>query len=198
LKNWTENLSTKKYALWALFALAFVESSFFPIPPDVLLIALCVAAHKRAYKFALICTLGSLAGGIMGYTIGYWLWYNSTGEFSTIAHLFFDYVPNFTPERFEKIKFLFEKWNFWIVFSAGFTPIPYKLITITAGVFKINFPLFLIASAVGRAGRFFLVSSLFYFFGARIKKFIDQYLELLTLLFLILGVGGFLIVKVFI
>lgn len=196
LKDWTEEQATKAHATWILFIIAFVESSFFPIPPDVLLIALCVTQPKKSWRFATICTLGSVLGGMAGYGIGYLAWYHPTsGEFSALANLFFKYVPGFTLARFENARLLYEQYDFWVVFTAGFTPVPYKLFTIAGGVFKISFPMFVIASIVGRAGRFFLVGALFYFAGAKIKPIIDRYFELLSVAFLVLLVGSFMLLK---
>lgn len=196
LKDWTESQAQKPYAMGILFLLAFAESSFFPIPPDVLLIAMCVASPRRALLFAAICTLGSVLGGIAGYGIGYLAWWDvQNGGYGAIAQFFFNYIPGFTEAKFASVQALYEKYDFWVVFTAGFTPIPYKIITIAAGVFKIPFGGFVLASLIGRAGRFFLVSSLFYFFGTPIKTFIDKYFELLSVAFLLLLVAGFALLK---
>lgn len=198
LKDWTESQSQKKHALWILFLLAFAESSFFPIPPDVLLIAMCVSQPKRSLRFALACSIASVLGGMLGYGIGHLAWWEvGTQNFSSVANFFFHYVPGFNQAKFASVQALYEKYDFWVVFAAGFTPIPYKLFTIAAGVFNIPFLGFVIASLVGRAGRFFLVAGLFYIFGKTIKSFIDKYLEILSIAFLILLIAGFLVLKVF-
>ena len=195
LKDWTEGFAQRPHAVAALFLLAFAESSFFPVPPDVLLIALCVAHARRSFYFALVCTLGSVLGGLAGYGIGYFLWYDAAGAYGAGARVFFDHVPGFTVDKFEMVGGLYEKWNFWVVFTAGFTPIPYKIITISAGVFKIDILVFLIASTVGRAGRFFLVGGLLYWLGPRVQHFLEKYLEWLTLAFMALLIGGFVLIK---
>lgn len=195
LKDWTEGFATRPHAVAALFLLAFAESSFFPIPPDVLLIALCVAQPKRSFYFALACTVASVLGGLAGYAIGHFLWYDLSGNFGPVARLFFDHVPGFSVEAFEKVRVLYEEWNFWVVFTAGFTPIPYKLITITAGVFNIDLVMFTIASIAGRAGRFFLVGAALYWLGPRVQHFLEKYLEWLTLAFVVLLVAGFVVIK---
>ena len=192
LYDWVLHWADTKYGSSALFCLAFAESSFFPIPPDVLLIALALGKRTKALKFALICSLGSILGGICGYSIGHFLW------FSPVANFFFNHVPGFTESLFQKIQTQYEHNNFFIVFTAGFTPIPYKIITITAGAFNINFPMFLLASSVSRTARFFLVSLLIWKFGEPITEFIDRYFNLLTIIFTILLVGGFLVMKLLI
>jgi membrane protein YqaA with SNARE-associated domain len=196
LKDWTERLAAKPYALPALFFLSLAESSFFPIPPDVLLIALCVSLPLMSFKFAAICTIGSVLGGVLGFFIGYALWYDlNTQEYTALANLFFTYIPGFTLERFDAMKELYTRHDFWIVFAAGFTPIPYKIFTISSGLFGISLPMFIIASAIGRGGRFFLVALLFRLYGAKIKSYLDKYLEQLTLAFLVLFILGFIALK---
>ncbi len=194
LYDWVLHWADSPYGVWALAILAFAESSFFPIPPDVLLIALAVGIPKRSLRYALICSVASVIGGMFGYAIGHFLWYSGT-EFSALAQFFFHYVPGFTPERFEYVAQLYNKWNFWVVFTAGFTPIPYKVITISAGVFKIDFGLFLLASAIGRSARFFLVGGLIYLFGEPIKTWIDKYFNTLVWVFTVLLIGGFILIK---
>ena len=187
--DWVLHWAHTPYGVWALFILAFAESSFFPIPPDVLLIALALSIPSKALYFAAICSVASILGGMAGYGIGWGLW-------ELVQNLFFDYVPGFSQSAFDKIQEKYELYNFWVVFSAGFTPIPYKIITISAGVFKINFPIFVLASAVSRSARFFLVGWLIYKFGAPVKGFIDKYFNLLSIIFVILLVGGFVLIKV--
>ncbi len=196
LYDWVLHWADTPYASPALFALAFAESSFFPIPPDVLLIALALSRRTKAFHYALLCSLASVLGGMLGYAIGQFSWYlPGTTDYSGVAQFFFTYVPGFTAERFAYVQELYRAWDFWVVFTAGFTPIPYKVITITAGVFDLDFPMFVLASAVGRSARFFLVGALLYLFGEPIKNWIDKYFNLLSLLFVILLVGGFLVLK---
>lgn len=179
----------------ALFVLAFAESSFFPIPPDVLLIALCLGAVSKSFKYAAICTLGSILGALAGYAIGFFLWQTPAGEFTAVADFFFRVIPGFSHEQYFRISEMYNKYNFWVVFTGGFTPIPYKLITITAGVFRLNLPMFIIASIVSRGLRFFLIAWLIRRFGAPIKVFIDKYFNWLAVAFTVLLIGGFLIIK---
>ncbi|HLE55631.1 MAG TPA: DedA family protein [Rhodothermia bacterium] len=195
LQAWVEGLADGRNAAWTLFLMAVAESIFFPIPVDVLLIALCVSLPRKSFRFAAICTTGSVLGGFFGYQIGSFLWYDSAGQFSRLAVFFLDVIPGFTESTFESVQVLYREYDFLAVFAAGFTPLPYKVFTITAGVFDISLPVFLIASLVSRAGRFFLVAALFHFFGAPIKRFIDKYLEILSIAFLILLVAGFVLLK---
>lgn len=183
---------TSRWGWLALFLFAFAESSFFPIPPDVLLIALCLGATARSFRYAAICTAGSIVGAVAGYAIGYFLWQNAAGEYTAIADFFFRHV--FSVESFEKVGALYDEYNFWIVFTAGFTPLPYKLFTITGGLFHIDFVMFIIASVVSRGMRFFIISALIWKFGEPIKGFIDKYFNLLAIAFTVLLVGSFVLV----
>lgn len=188
LYNWVLHWAETPYGPLALFLLALSESSFFPIPPDPLLIALCLGAVKKSWRFAFYTSLASVVGGIIGYFIGYGIW-------EIVHSFFFKYVPFFTESTFNKVLSHYQESGFWYVFLAGFTPIPYKVFTIASGVFKLNFFLFLIASTIGRSLRFFAVAALFRKFGPEIKGFIEKYFNLLAILFFILLFGGFLIIK---
>ena len=191
LYDWMLSWGDSRWGALALFLFAFAESSFFPIPPDVLLIALCLGAVARSFRIAAICTAGSILGAMMGYAIGYFAWQNGAGEYTALAHFFFNHV--FSVEAFEKVGALYDQYNFWIVFTAGFTPLPYKIFTITGGLFHINFVMFIIASIVSRGLRFFLIAGLIWKFGAPIKSFIDKYFNLLAIAFTVLLVGSFLL-----
>ena len=195
LYDWVLNWSNSKYGVVALALMAVSEASFFPIPPDVLLIALCLGSQSKSFKYALICSAGSIFGAIIGYGIGSILWWSSPSEFTGLANFFFNIIPGFSTDVFYSIKDQYEQWNFWIIFTAGFTPIPFKIFTITAGAFDINFFLFLIASTISRSARFFLVAALIWKFGKPIKEFIDKYFNLLAILFTLLLFGGFFLAK---
>ncbi|MBN2514663.1 MAG: DedA family protein [Deltaproteobacteria bacterium] len=186
LYDWVLHWAETPYGSWALFILAFAESSFFPVPPDVLLIALAISIPARAFRYALICSVGSVLGGMAGYIIGF--------EFMDIVGF---RILNFygLMDKYETIGNLYERYNAWAVGIAGFTPIPYKVFTISAGAFKINFPIFLVASIVSRSVRFFLVGWLIYKFGAEIRSFIDRYFNILSVVFMILLIGGFILIK---
>ena len=195
LYDWVLTWGDSRWGALALFLLALAEASFFPIPPDVLLIALCVGATTRSFRFGAICLVGSIVGAIIGYFIGFFLWQNAAGEYTALANLFFEHV--FSVESFQSVGALYEKYNFWIVFTAGFTPLPYKLFTISGGLFHINFMMFLVASIVSRGLRFFLIAALIWKFGAPIKRFIDKYFNLLAILFTVLLVGSFFLLAKF-
>ncbi len=187
LKEWVEGYAETPHAQWALFLIAFVESSFFPIPPDVLLIAMAVMVPAKAFRYALICTAGSVLGGIGGYLIG-WGFFEAMGQpilefYGAMGH-------------YDHVRGLYNEHAFWAIFSAALTPIPYKVFTIAAGAFEISVVTLVTASIIGRGLRFFGVAALFYFFGAPIKKFIDKYFEILSVVFLVLLIGGFVVVRV--
>lgn len=195
LYNWVLSWAQTKYGTTALFILAFTESVFFPIPPDILLIALALGASTKAFKYAFICMSGSILGALVGYGIGNYAWLTATGEFTAFANFFFNNIPGFSIELYETIKKLFIEWDFWVVFTAGFTPIPYKVFTITSGAFEINLLMFTLASIISRGARFFLVAWLIWKFGPSIKKFIEKYFNILAFGFTFLLIGGFVLIK---
>jgi len=198
LYDWILHWAETKYGVPALFLLALAESSFFPIPPDVLLIPLALGARSKAIRFALVCSVASIVGGIAGYGIGYYSWWNGAEAYSAVALFFFNHIPGFTEQVFLNIQEKYEIYNFLIVFTAGFTPIPFKIITISAGAFSVNFPMFLLASTVSRSARFFLVALLIRQFGEPITAFIDKYFNVLSIIFTLLLIGGFLVLKILI
>lgn len=186
--DWVLSWAETPYGAIALAVLAFSEASFFPIPPDVLLIALCIGVREKAMWYAGVCAVSSLFGGILGYLIGWGFW-GVTDQF------FYTYV--FSEAKFAAVQAYYQQYDFWIVFIAAFTPIPYKIITIAAGVCEINITMFLIASFIGRSARFFLVAGLIYWLGAPIKAFIDKWFNALTVAFVILLIAGFGALKYF-
>ena len=195
LYDWVLDWSNSKWGAFALFFLSFIEASFFPIPPDVLLIALCLGARSRSFYFVIICSLGSALGAIFGYSIGYFLWWNSSQDFSRFANFFFNIIPGFSTEIFYEIKQKYEEWNFWVIFFSGFTPIPFKVFTVSAGAFNINFNLFIIASLIARSARFLIIGGLIWRFGEPIRSFIDKYFNILAFVFSFLLIGSFFIIK---
>jgi len=203
LYDWVLHWAETPYGPAALFLLAFAESSFFPIPPDVLLIALAISIPRKSFRYATISTIGSVTGGIAGYAIGWGLWQalgTPTDPVSVSAGItggavLFEYVPGFTPAVFIRVRDAFENWRALTVFGAAFSPIPYKVITVGAGVCRIDFLAFVFWSVLGRAGRFFLVAALIRRFGPSVRAFIEKYFNLLTFVFLLLLVGGFVAIK---
>lgn len=195
LYNWVLSWAETRFAMTALFILAFIESIFFPIPPDILLIAMAMGTAAKSFRFAIICTIGSVTGAVVGYYIGHFAWLNPNGEFTGLANLFFNNIPGFTYELYNNIKILFNEWDFWIIFTAGFTPIPYKVFTITSGAFDMNIVMFIIASVISRGARFFLVAYLIWKFGPSIKNFIDKYFNWVALGFTAMLIGGFIMIN---
>lgn len=194
--NWVLHWAETPYSMFALGLLSFAEASFFPVPPDVLLVAMVLGNRKKAFSQAMVCSGASVAGALLGYSIGHFLWWNTGGGFSGLADFFFVNVPGFSEGGFYKLQSLYNTWDFWIIFTAGFTPIPFKLFTVTGGAFDISLPMFIIASTVSRSARFYLVTWLLWYYGEPIKGFIDRYFNLLALAFTVLLVGGFILVKV--
>jgi membrane protein YqaA with SNARE-associated domain len=174
------------YALWILAAIAFLESSLFPIPPDVLLIPMVIAAPRRAWLIAGVCTVSSVVGGLVGYGIGALL-------FDAVGQPVLDFYGY--ADKFAQFRGSYNDWGAWIVFGAGLTPFPYKVITIASGVTGLNLATFMIASVLARGLRFFLVTALLWYFGAPIKRFIERNLGWLTVLFFVLLLGGFLLLR---
>jgi len=190
LYNWVIHFANTKHGTTALFFLSFAESSFFPVPPDVLLAPLTIGAPKKWIRFALACSIASVIGGVFGYCIGMFLWLQiSEWVFTHLG------VIGLTPENFSKFELWYDSYDFWIVFTCGFTPLPYKVCTISAGVAGINFAGFLIASTISRSARFFIVAGLFGWKGERIRPFVEKYFNWLSLAFVILLIGGFLVIK---
>ena len=184
--DWVLHWATTPYALPALFCVAFVESSFFPIPPDILLIAMTVAVPALWVRFSLACSIASVLGGMFGYFIGYEFMDLIGTRIVEFYHL---------QAKFEKIGALYDEHQAWAVAAAGFTPLPYKIFTLAAGAFKINFPTFVLASAISRSARFFLVAFIIHKFGPPIKVFIEKYFNLFSIVFFILLVLGFYLLK---
>ena len=188
LYDWVLSWAETRYGTPALFILAFMESSFFPIPPDVLQIALSAGKPKRAFWYASVSLIGSVLGAILGFYIGYVFW-------ATTKNFFFSYL--FSEVIFNRVVELYHGNAFLAIFMAAFTPIPYKVFTIAAGVCRVPLLTLLIASIVGRGGRFYLVAAIMYFFGPTVKGWIDKYFNLLTIVFTVLIIAGFAAVKFF-
>lgn len=186
LYNWVLSWADKPGGKTALYAISFAESSFFPVPPDPLLIAYCLSKPKESLRFALLTTVFSVIGGMFGYLIGIFL-FETVGKAILNLYNYWDI--------YNKVKEMFDMYGFTAVLIAGFTPIPYKVFTIASGSFYFNFPLFVIASILSRGARFFLVAILMLFFGEKAREFIDKYFDWLALAFVILLIGGFIIIR---
>lgn len=186
LYNWTLSLAGNRNAEGVLFGVSFAESSFFPIPPDVLLIPMVIARPAKWFRIALICTLASILGAIAGYFIGMFL-------FEQVARPILDFYGK--QDSFERIAEWYNTWGGWGVLFAAITPFPYKVLTIFSGATGLNFGIFLLVSVIGRSFRFFLVAWLLNRYGPPIRDFIEKYLGLLFTAFVILLAGGFYLVK---
>ena len=184
--DWTIRLSETKYALWALAAVAFAESSFFPIPPDLLLIPMCIAERRRSFFYAAVCTASSVIGGLAGYAIGYY-------AFETWGKPILDFYG--MHKSFADLKTHFDEYGGWIILAKGMTPIPFKLLTIFSGVMHLALPVFILSSIGARAMRFFVVAGLLWKFGAPVRVFIEKHLGWVMIGFLVLLIGGFVAIK---
>lgn len=186
LYNWTMSFAARRNARWALAGVSFAESSFFPIPPDVLLIPMVLANRQKAWEFAAICTIASVIGGVLGYAIGALL-YDTVGVW--VVNLYN------LQDKMETFRRYYAEWGIWIIVLAGFTPIPYKVFTIASGLAAYDLGLFVLLSAIGRGGRFFLIAGLLYYFGEPIRSFIERRLEVLTIGAALAGIGGFVVLR---
>ena len=186
LYDWTMTLAGHRHALVALAVVAFVESSVFPIPPDVLIIPMVLAARSQAWRIAGVATAASVVGGLAGYAIGALL-------FDTLGRPLLDFYGY--QAQFADFQERYREWGAWIVFGAGLTPFPYKVITITSGVMDLNLAVFTVASVLSRGARFFLVAGLLWRFGPPIRRFIEDNLAVLTTAFFVLLVGGFVALR---
>lgn len=183
LYQWVIDLAERPSASWALAGVSFAESSFFPVPPDVMLVPMCVAKPEKAWWYAFICTIASVAGGLLGYAIGALL-YDTVGEFLIRLYGYGDKVSAFTEA--------YARYGHWIILIKGLTPIPYKVVTITSGFAHYSLFWFVVLSAITRAARFFLVAGLLYWIGPAARDFIERRLGLVTAVFAIVLLGGFI------
>jgi membrane protein YqaA with SNARE-associated domain len=187
LYDWTMHWAETPQGLAALFLIAFAESSFFPIPPDVLLIAIVAAAPGKWLKAAGLCALGSVTGAFLGYGIGY-------GFMATLGQPIVDFYH--AQHHWDKVVELYNgPWGIWFLAGAAFTPIPYKVATIAAGATHMPFVPFILVSTLGRAGRFFIVAAILRIFGAPVRRTLEKHFDLAAFVFLLLLVGGFLVIK---
>lgn len=186
LYDWMMDKAAHRHAIWWLAAISFIESSFFPIPPDVMLIPMVIAAPTRWWRIALICTISSVIGGYLGYAIGYFAMDSIGMAILGAFHL---------QDKFQALKPIIDEWGVWFIIIKGMTPIPYKLVTITAGAFDFDLTKFTFASIVARGMRFLMVAALLWKFGLPIRDFVETRLKLVTTLFVVALIGGFFLVK---
>ncbi len=184
---WVLHWADTPYGTPALFLLAVAESSFFPVPPDVLQIALSISKPRRSFFYAAISGLGSVVGGVLGWLIG-WAFWSALGGW-------FMYIPGCTQENIDYVSRLYHDNAFLAILGAAFTPIPYKVFTITAGIFKVPIWVLVVASTIGRFGRFLAVGACIYWFGPSIRRALDRYFSIASLVFFVLLVAGFLAIK---
>jgi membrane protein YqaA with SNARE-associated domain len=186
LYDWTLTLAQSRHALWALAVVAFVESSVFPIPPDILMIPMILARPNRAWLIAGVALVASVLGGMLGYYIGY-------GLFESVGRPVLEFYGK--DAYFESFRTTYNEWGAWAVLIAGVTPFPYKVITILSGTTGLSLPVFIVASVVARGIRFFVVAALLWKFGDPIRNFIERWLGPLFILFVVLLLGGFLLLR---
>ncbi len=186
LYDWTMSLAGHRHALVALAVVAFIESSVFPVPPDVLIIPMVLAARQQAWRIAAVATVASVLGGLAGYAIGALL-------FDTVGQPLLELYGY--QAKFDEFQALYQEWGAWIVAGAGLTPFPYKVITITSGVMDLDLTVFLVASVLSRGARFFLVAALLWYFGPPVRRFVEDNLALVTTVFFVLLIGGFVAVR---
>ena len=179
-------LAASRHAMWAMAAISFAESSFFPLPPDILLIPMILARPRRAWLIATVCTLASVLGGLVGYAIGYFL-------FDAVGRPVLEFYQ--AMDKYEALKAAFAQWGAWIIILKGLTPIPFKLVTIASGVAQFDLVAFVLASLVSRSLRFFLLAALLWRFGDPVREFIERRLMLVTSAFAAALVGGFLALR---
>lgn len=184
LYHWMLDRAASKKAVPSLAVVSFAESSFFPIPPDVMLIPMCLARPEKAFYYAFVCTLASVAGGIAGYAIGYLL-YETVGQWIIGMYGY--------AGKMDQLRAFYDKWGWASVLIGGLTPVPFKLITILSGLLEYNFMLFVVFSVIARGARFFALAGVLYFWGEPIKAFIDRYFAILTVLFAVMLIGGFVV-----
>ena len=185
LYEWTLSLAASPNAVWALAVVSFVESSFFPIPPDALLVPMIIADRRRAWYYATVATAASVAGGFLGYAIGFY-------AFDSIGSPLLRFYG--VTEQYEALQHLYDRWGAWLIIIKGATPIPYKLVTIASGAFHFDLATFALCSIVSRGIRFFLIAGLLWRFGAPIRDFIEKRLTLVFTVSVAALVGGFLAV----
>lgn len=184
--DWTIRLAEHRRATWALAGVSFIESSFFPIPPDVMMVPMCIANRQKSFFYATVATISSVFGGLFGYAIGYY-------AFDAIGREIVEFYG--MADKFGALKVKYDEYGGWIILAKGMTPLPFKILTILSGVMQLSLPVFILSSIGARAMRFYLVAGLLWKFGEPIRLFIEKYLGLVTFAFLVLLIGGFVALK---
>lgn len=185
---WTLHWADTKHSLWALIIISFTESSFFPVPPDVLLLPMCMARPKKWLTYAFWCTAASVAGAVLGWGIGLYIW-------DAVSSFFYQWIPGFTQQRFEAFSALYQTYGFWVIMAKGLTPIPFKIITISAGACHVPLHIVVIASIISRGARFFVAAGLIRAFGEKARPYLEKHIERVFLVVLVLGILGFVALK---
>lgn len=180
--SWILQRANTKWGMWALFICAFADASFLPLPTPMIFLALAFLNISKVYSYALFGTLGTLSGAIAGYSIGYFAWTYTNGEFTIVANFFFNNIPGFSEEVYFKIQNLYSKWDFWILFIAAALPLPYKIISISSGVFDINIFIFSIATLFSQGLKFFLLAFLTVKLGVEVKRHLQYNWKKLTII----------------
>ncbi|MBP2230716.1 membrane protein YqaA with SNARE-associated domain [Azospirillum agricola] len=186
LYNRIQRLSARDDAVWWMSAVSFAESSFFPLPPDVMLVPMCLAKPKKLWFYTNVCALASLLGGILGYALGFYL-------FESVGRLIIDFYN--AQESFHRFQDMFAEFGPWFLILKGVTPIPYKLLTITAGFAHLDLTIFILCSIVARFSRFYMIAILLHFYGPQVQEIIEKRLMLVTTVLLVVVVGGLLSFK---
>jgi membrane protein YqaA with SNARE-associated domain len=185
---WTLHWADTPFAIPALFIISFAEASFFPVPPDVLLLPMTFSKPKKWAVYSFWCLLGSVLGAVAGWYIGLYLWHAVSG-------FFFAHIPGFTHAGFDKMAALYQKYGFWVIMLKGLTPIPFKLITISAGACQVPLHILVVAAVISRGARFFGLALLVRLFGEKVRPFVEKYLDWVLLAFFILLIGGLFALK---
>ncbi|UKJ73017.1 YqaA family protein [Azospirillum brasilense] len=186
LYNRILKLSARKDAVWWMSAVSFAESSFFPLPPDVMLVPMCLAEPKKLWRYTNICALASLIGGLFGYAVGFYL-------FESVGRLIIDFYN--AQDSFQRFQDMFAEFGPWFLILKGITPIPYKLLTITAGFAHLDLTVFILCSIVARFSRFYMIAILLHFYGPQVRDIIEKRLMLVTTVLLVIIIGGLLSFK---
>lgn len=196
IRTWTMHWAGTKWGAWALFICAFADASFFGLPTPMFFLALAVLNITKVYKYALFGILGTLAGAVTGYAIGHFAWLNPNGEFTGLAQFLLNHIPGFSEAGYDKIHLLYEKWDFWILFIAAALPLPFKIFSISSGVFDINIFIFCVATLISQSIKFFLLALLTVKLGPEVKKLFKLNWKPIALLAMASIAAAVLIVKI--